>query len=111
MPYVSGSSLAEALERLKGTAEHMLNNWFTLKQMGMTESNPVRVNTASPADALNRLFSFGHPDGLFYFPFAHTARYMTAKSHASRSIIQTNIKRWQASGSVVGADPTNYLQI
>lgn len=111
MPYIARNTLIEALERLKATSDHMIKIWFTLKQMGMTTTKPVYIDTTSPNDALKRLFSYGSPDGQLYVPFAHTVRYMTMKGDAGRSIIQTNIRRWGSSGSVVTVDPTNYLQI
>jgi 5-methylcytosine-specific restriction enzyme B len=111
MPYMTRTTLITALGRLKGTADHLIKIWFTLKQMGMTAGHPVRVTTSSPDDALVRLFGCGFPDGSFYIPFAHTERYMTMKSHASRSIVQTTLKRWEDSGSVVTVDPTSYLDI
>jgi hypothetical protein len=111
MPYVCEETLSAALQDLRGTADHLLKIWFTLKQMGMTADQPVEIDTANSTDALRRLFSFGHPDGDFYTPFAHTPRFLTMKSDASRSIVQTNLKRWADSGSVVTVDPTNYLDI
>lgn len=111
MSFFDADSLKSAIEKLRGTADHMLKIWFTLKQMGMTEHHPVKVTTFSPTEALKRLFSYGHPEGKFFVPFAHTARFMTMQTDAARSIIQTNIVRWVDSGSVVGTDPTDYLDI
>jgi hypothetical protein len=89
----------------------MLKIWFTLKQMGMSDQSPAKITTTSPNQALKRLFAYGNPDGDFYIPFAHTKRFMTMKPDAGRSIIQTNLRRWAASGSVVTVDPTDYLDI
>lgn len=111
MAYITQEALTEALERLKGTADHLLKIWLVLKQMNMTPGNAVYVTTSSSEDALKRLFDYGHPDGELYVPFAHTDRFMTMKSDAARSIIQTNIRRWASSGSVVTVDPTSYLRI
>lgn len=94
-----------------GTADHMLKIWFCLKQMGMTREQPVKVDTSSPTDSLKKLFAYGDPEGNFLVPFAHTDRFLTMKSDAARSIIQTNIVRWVESGSVVNVDPTDYLEI
>jgi 5-methylcytosine-specific restriction protein B len=110
MPYVTAKSLTAALQRLRATANHLLVIWFTLKQMGMTVGNPVSVTTMSPTEALYRLFYYGDKDHL-YVPFGHTKRFMTMRSDAARSIVQTNIRRWLSSGSVVTVDPTSYLVI
>jgi hypothetical protein len=103
--------MERALCRLRGSADHMLKIWFTLKQMGMTESEHVAITTSSPDAALRRLFDFNHPEGMLFVPFSHTARFMKMKRDAGRSIIQTTIKRWVASGSVVSTDPSSYLDI
>ena len=108
--FVTSETLRSALGQLWGTADHMLKIWFVLKEMGLGDGRPpVRVTTASPTNALSRLFSFGADDGSFFVPFAHTDRFATMKPDAARSIVQTNVKRWQDSGSVVGTDPTGYL--
>src|SRR5690242_2030904 len=111
MPYITANSLRTALGRLHGTADHMLKIWLALKQMGMAVGSPVEVTTSSPTPSLQRLFSYGHPQGMFFIPFAHTDRFKTMAHDASRSIIQTNIRRWLTSGSVVQVDPTEYLDI
>jgi 5-methylcytosine-specific restriction enzyme B len=110
MPYISSATLTTALGRLWATADHMLKIWFTLKQMGMTAEQPVSVTTSSPNDALHRLFFYGNNERLCV-PFAHTSRFYTMDTEAGRSIIQTTIRRWIASGSVVGVNPTAYLGI
>src|SRR5437588_5559257 len=107
MPFVTRDSLERALKRLHGTADHLLKVWLALKQMGMAQGVPVEVTTASPTPALERLFSYGHPEGDFFVPFAHTRRFKTMKSDAARSIIQTTLRRWRDSGSVVTVDPTS----
>ena len=112
MSFVSRESLDEALARLHGTAGHLLKIWVVLKHMGLGENAaPVAIDTGNSTESLKRLFAFGDPDGNFYVPFAHTSRYATMKSDAARSIIQTNIQRWGTSQSVVGCDPTGFLDI
>jgi 5-methylcytosine-specific restriction protein B len=108
--FVSLATLNRALERLYGTAGHLLKIWFTLKHMGLAVGAPaIDVTTSNSTPALKRLFSYGAPDGGFYIPFAHTPRYLVMKHDAARSIIQTNIQRWASSGSVVTCDPTEFL--
>jgi 5-methylcytosine-specific restriction protein B len=110
MSYISTSCLKTALEQLWGTADHLLKIWLTLKRMGLEPgASPVKVTTSTPNSALNRLFAYGDRDGGFFVPFAHTARFATMKHDAARSIIQTNVKRWQESGSVVTVDPSGFL--
>ncbi|WP_331346543.1 AAA family ATPase [Cellvibrio sp. UBA7661] len=110
--YIDAVSLNRALQRMFGTAGHLLKIWFVLKHMGLSSSSEgVRIDTANSTPSLKRLFSFGASDGRFYVPFAHTPRYLTMKHDASRSIIQTNIQRWASSGSVVTCDPTGFLEI
>ena len=88
----------------------MLKIWLTLKQMGLGgNARAVEVDTGNSTEPLKRLFSYGEPGGAFFVPFAHTSRYAKMQHDASRSIIQTNVRRWQASQSVVGCDPTAYL--
>lgn len=111
MSYITASTLLNAITDMKGTADHMLKIWLTLKQMGMTSDQHVVIDTSSSRDALIRLFSYGNPAGDYFIPFAHTPRFMTMKSDADRSIIQTNLVRWAVSGSVVTVDPTGYLDI
>lgn len=111
MAYVTAGALSVALKDLKGTANHLLKIWLTLKQMGMKDGTPVQVTTSSPDDALKRLFGYRHPEGQYYVPLAHTVRFLTMKGDASRSIIQTTLRRWESSGSVVTVDPTSYLDI
>lgn len=113
MPFVDGESLSTALERLHGTADHMLKVWLTLKQAGMAEGKPVSVTTTAPVivGALQRLFAYGEPSGRLFVPFAHTKRFKTIKHDASRSIIQTTVRRWLSSQSVVGVDPTAFIDI
>jgi len=108
--YIDKATLGAALQELYGTAGHLLKIWFTLKHMGLSqEGNGVEIDTSNSTPSLERLYSFGAPDGSFYIPFAHTSRYLTMKHDASRSIIQTNIQRWASSGSVVTCDPTDFL--
>ena len=108
--FVSGATLKLALQRMYGTAGHLLKIWLALKHMGLSPgAPPVEVDTANSTPSLKRLYSCGAPDGSFYIPFAHTPRYLTMKHDASRSIIQTTIQRWASSGSVVTCDPTEFL--
>jgi 5-methylcytosine-specific restriction protein B len=108
--FVNAATLSLALERMYGTAGHLLKIWLTLKHMGLSpDAPPVEVTTSNSTPSLQRLFSFGSPDGNFYIPFAHTPRYLMMKHDASRSIVQTNIQRWASSGSVVTCDPTAFL--
>jgi 5-methylcytosine-specific restriction enzyme B len=110
--FVSEPTLRSALQRLYGTAGHLLKIWLTLKHMGLAEDRPpVEIDTANSTASLKRLFGCGSQNGDFYVPFAHTKRMVTMKSDASRSIIQTNIQRWATSGSVVTCDPTEFLSI
>jgi 5-methylcytosine-specific restriction enzyme B len=84
--------------------------WFALKHMGMEVGGaPVMVDTGNSTPSLKRLFEYGHPEGDFFVPFAHTPRYKTMKADASRSIVQTNINRWATSNSVVTCNPTGFL--
>lgn len=108
--YVNAATLSFALERLYGTAGHLLKIWFTLKHMGLVQGGAaLDVTTSNSTPSLQRLFSYGASDGGFYIPFAHTPRYLTMKHDAARSIVQTNIQRWASSGSVVTCDPTEFL--
>lgn len=110
--YVSASCLREALQRLYGSAGHLLKIWFTLKHMGLRENGEgVLIDTSNSTPSLRRLFAYGAPDQGFYVPFAHTSRYLTMKHDAARAIIQTNVQRWATSGSVVTCDPTDFLSI
>lgn len=110
--YVTASSLQSALQRLYGSAGHLLKIWFTLKHMGFREgAEGVAIDTSNSTPSLRRLFAYGAADQGFYVPFAHTPRYLTMKHDAARAIIQTNVQRWATSGSVVTCDPTDFLSI
>ena len=109
--YLSSATVQQAITALRGTANHLLKIWFVLKAMGMTESNPVFIDTGNSTPYLKKLFSCGAPDGKFYVPFSHTKRFAFMQSDASRSIIQTTIQRWVTSASVVTCDPRGYLEI
>ena len=88
----------------------MLKIWLTLKHMGLSVgAHPVQVDTNNSTPSLQRLFSCGAADGSFFVPFSHTARYARMQHDAARSIIQTNVRRWEASQSLVQYDPTGYL--
>lgn len=108
--FINKPTLSHALERMYGTAGHLLKIWLTLKQMGLAiDASPIEINTSNSTPSLQRLFSYGAKDNGFYVPFAHTPRYLVMKHDAARSIIQTNIQRWASSGSVVTCDPTGFL--
>jgi 5-methylcytosine-specific restriction protein B len=110
--YVNKATLTHALARMYGTSGHLLKIWFTLKHMGLeANSRSVEIDTGNSTPSLQRLFSCGDPDNRFYIPFAHTQRWLTMMHDASRSIIQTTIRRWATSGSVVTCDPTEFLDI
>ena len=77
----------------------------------MTRTNSVLVNTANSTQQLGQLFHSGSPDGAFCIPFVDvSSKWRFMKSDASRSIIQTNIKKWM-DGTVSGSDPTSILTI
>src|SRR5262249_47016377 len=108
--YLSKQALAAALPSLKGRADHLLKIWFVLKRMGLAVGSPaVRVTTPNPTTALKELFAYGEPAGRLFVPFSHTARFSTMEHDAARSIIQTNIRRWQESASVVTVKPNAFL--
>lgn len=110
--FIDKSTLDSSLKNLFGSASYMLRIWFVLKYMGLSpDATPVLINTSNSTEALKRLFSCGSPDGDLFTPFAHSSRYAKMKHDSSRSIIQTNIQRWASSGSVVGSDPTDYLEM
>lgn len=92
--FVDANTLRRAIALLKGTAGPFFPNWLVLKQMGFTEQKSVDIDTQNSTDALKRLFAFGSPDGRFYFPMAHTKRYLTRAPDSSRSVVQTNIRQW-----------------
>lgn len=110
--YVTKTALQTALDKLQGTANYMLRVWFVLKQMGMSPTTPVKVTTTGDTEleAFTRLFSFGHPEGKFFFPFAHSSRWFETESHAVRSILQTNLSKW-IDAKVGDTDPRGYLDI
>jgi hypothetical protein len=108
--YVSKQALKMALDKLQGSASHMIKIWFVLKRMGLTNAIPVSITTSSPNEALSRLFAFGDPDGRLFVPFSHTKRFLTMDSEAGRSIVQTTSKQWAEKNSV-GTDPSAFLQV
>lgn len=108
--YVDKETLTRALQSLNGAADHMLKIWLTLKHMGLAIGvPPVEIDTGNSAPSLQRLFSYGASDNSFFVPFVHSARWATMKHDAARSIIQTTVRRWEASQSVVQCDPSGYL--
>ena len=111
MAFFTLESIRDSLHSLRGTADHMIKIWFTLKHMGLVEGGgSIEVTTANSKESLDQLFSCRHPDGKYLIPFATTARFNTMMSDASRSIIQTNMKKWD-DGTNTGADPTDFLLI
>lgn len=109
--YISKDTLKQAMHDLQGKADHMIKIWLVLKQMGLTPANSVYINTKNSTNALKTLFRSGSPDGRFCIPFVSpSSKYRFLQPDASRSIIQTNIKKWK-DGTVSGSDPTSYLQI
>jgi len=108
--FLSKKTIKEAIADLRGTANHLLKIWLVLKAMGLSEDTPVAIDTSNSTPYLKELFSCGDPDGSFYIPFSHTARFAFMKSDASRSIIQTTLQRWATSGSVVTCDPSAFLK-
>ena len=109
--FLSKKTIEEAIKGLRGTANHLLKIWLVLKAMGLSEDTPVSIDTGNSTPYLKKIFSCGAPDGSFYIPFSHTARFAFMKADASRSIIQTTLQRWATSGSVVTCDPSAYLKI
>lgn len=110
--YIDQESLEKALYALWGSAGHLVKIWFTLKHMGLAVgAPPVEIDTSNSTESLQRLFSFGDQYGRFYIPFSHTSRYARMNHDAARSVIQTTIRRWATSGSVVTCDPTDYLEV
>jgi hypothetical protein len=107
--YVDRTTLRNAIAQLKGTAGPFFPNWLVLKQMGFSERKSVDIDTQNSTDALTRLFSYGSPEKRFYFPMAHTKRFMTRAADSSRSVVQTNIRQWfDGSGT---KSPKGYLDI
>lgn len=110
--YFSGDTVLQAAKQLHGTAGHMLKLWFVLKRMGLDAgSAPILIDTSNSTSALTDLFACGSPEGNFFVPFGHSPRFKEMKHDAARSIIQTNVRRWASSDSVVGCDPTSFLGI
>ena len=108
--YLDNGTITRALHQLNGTADHMLKIWLTLKHMGLAVDTPaVEIDTGNSTPSLRRLFSYGASDNSLFVPFAHTARFAKMEADAARSIIQTNVRRWESSQSVVRNDPTSFL--
>lgn len=109
---MTAKTISKAVAELHDTAGHMLKIWFALKRMGLRPgSEPVLIDTSNSTPALTDLFGYGAPDDSFFIPFAGVPRFKTMKSDAARAIVQTNIRRWATSGSVVTCDPTGFLKI
>lgn len=108
--YLSKATITQALEDLKGSANPLLKVWLTLKAMGLNASTPVLVDTTNSKPALKALFNSGDPEGRFYIPFSSTQSDAWMSGQASRSIIQTTIKKW-LDGTITTVDPRGYLII
>ena len=105
------NTIAIAMQDLQGTADHMIKIWFVLKAMGLTKSKGVYVDTSNSSPQLKALFHSGSQDGKFCIPFVDsTIKYRFMQHDASRSIVQTNIKKWM-DGTVSGSDPRSFLDI
>jgi hypothetical protein len=110
--FFTAETISRAVVELHDSAGHMLKIWFALKRMGLRPGGePLNIDTKNSTPALIDLFGFGALDESFFVPFAKTSRFKTMESDASRSIIQTNIRRWATSDSVVTCDPTGFLKI
>ena len=108
--YITKETLSQALLDLKGTAHPLLKVWLTLKAMGLEADNPVLIDTKNSTETLKLLFHSGDPNGRFYIPFSPTPSDEWMKGDASRSIIQTTIKKW-FDGTITTVDPRSYLTI
>ena len=108
--YITKETLAQALLDLKGTAHPLLKVWLTIKAMGLEADKPVLIDTKNSKEALRSLFNSGDPSGRFYIPFSPTPSDEWMKGDASRSIIQTTIKKW-FDGTITTVDPRSYLTI
>lgn len=109
--FLDKKTIEKALQALEGTADHMIKIWFVLKAMGLTTKNSVFVDTSNSSDQLKLLFHSGSPDGQFCVPFvAAQKKYRFMKGDASRSIVQTNVKKWM-DGTVSSSDPRSLLDI
>ncbi len=91
--YIAKRSVIEAINGVRGTANHLLKIWLVLKFMGMDDHTSVSIDTGNSTPYLKRLFDCGAPDGSFYVPFSHAPRFAFMKSDASRSIIQTTVSK------------------
>lgn len=112
MAYFAEETIEEAVRHLHASAGHMLKLWLVLKRMGLSSGGAaVEIDTSNSTDALKELFGSGSSDGSYFVPFAHSQRFKEMKHDAARSIIQTNIRRWASSDSVVGCNPTRFLSI
>lgn len=108
--YITKETLAQALLDLKGTAHPLLKVWLTIKAMGLEAGKPVLIDTKNSTETLKLLFHSGDPSGRFYIPFSPTPSDEWMKGDASRSIIQTTIKKW-FDGTITTVDPRSYLTI
>jgi len=108
--YLDNDTVGRGVKELHGSAGHMLKVWLVLKRMGLkVGSPPVPIDTANSTPSLVDLFSCGSTEGTFFVPIAHSQRFKEMKHDAARSIIQTTVRRWASSDSVVGCDPSGYL--
>ena len=67
--YISKDTLKQAMQDLQGKADHMIKIWLVLKQMGLTPTNSVYIDTKNSSSALKTLFRSGSSDGRFCIPF------------------------------------------
>ena len=106
--YIDKETLSRAVASLRGTAGVYFLNWLVYKQMGLQVGNPIEIDTSNSKDALERLFSYGSPEGRLYYPVAPSPRFLTYASDASRSVVQTNTRQWLDNTGTI--NPTGLFQ-
>ena len=95
---------------LTGTCGTFMFCWFTLKAKGLSEENPIVIDTTNTTEGLKRLWSWGDPKKRLLFPMSAKSRFRTYASDANRSVIQTNVKQW-CDGSGATTRPSKWLDI
>ena len=109
--FLDKKTIEKSLHALQGTADHMIKIWLVLKAMGLTKKDSGGVDTSNSSTQLTTLFHSGSPEGQFCVPFVSAeSKYRFMKRDDSRSIIQTNVKKWM-DGTVSGSDPRPFLKI
>lgn len=108
--YVDGPTLRKACAELPGTSGTFMFCWFALKAKGLTEENPVVIDTTNTTEGLKRLWSWGEPTGKLLFPLSAKSRFRTYAPDSSRSVVQTNVKQWCV-GSGATTNPGKWLDI